>query len=87
MPVNINEGSLEITRTVPLSINMRLLLGMTVVAYPKNDAMTCMMARERIEPANTVNLGCFIALQILYYLLAKGPGVARGKKKFKTKKF
>ena len=68
MPVNINEDSLVITRTVPLSIKMRLLLGMTVVAYPKNDAMTCMMARERIEPANTVNLGCFIALQILYYL-------------------
>ena len=41
---------------------------MTVVAYPKKEAMTCMIAREKIEPANTVNLGCFIALEILYYL-------------------
>ncbi len=51
-----------------LSIKMRLLLGMTVVAYPKKEAMTCIIAREKIEPANTVNLGCFIALEILYYL-------------------
>ena len=37
-------------------------LGITVVAYPKKDAMTCMKANEVIAPANTVNRGFFIAL-------------------------
>ena len=35
---------------------------MTVVAYPKKDAITCMMARDKTAPENTVIRECFIAL-------------------------
>ena len=38
-------------------------LGITVVAYPKKEAMTCMNAKDVIAPANTVNRGFFIALK------------------------
>ena len=38
-------------------------LGITVVAYPKKEAMTCINAKDVIAPANTVNRGFFIALK------------------------
>ena len=42
---------------------MILPLGITVVAYPKKDAMICIKDNENIAPAKTVNLECFIALK------------------------
>ena len=35
---------------------------MMVVAYPKNEAITCMKASEVMAPANTVRRGFFMAL-------------------------
>ena len=41
---------------------------MTVVAYPKKEARTCMNAREVMAPAKTVKRGFFMALEVRNYI-------------------
>ena len=53
------------------------ILGKMVVAEPKNDAMTCIKAREVMAPANTIRRGFFIALASIKVVSGVGSGLLR----------